>query len=393
MGVESKAFILMNKDKEILEFNYVIEDEIFSYCEEVSDFAGKSPYGFKDIESWLNNRKSPASRKFLDFNTETWYCDKLLTYLQLTHAVSLNDTYWVKSKDENISWNNISPYKNKFSDVVANLAFSVTGDVDTVLEYSTGGVFPKCWRYSDGDIKLYKGGSTKKGFEPKLETIASRVYDIICTDATTYDLGLFVDRVVSICDLFTDEQYGIVTLDKLFDRQPKYNELLDFMAKYNSSNLFAEMLIADAITLNVDRHLGNVAMKVNNDTGEIIGLSKVYDYNKALLPDLAEEIYSDRGKFKSYIRSAQPRIGLDFFNVAKSLLSLHPELVDRVRQVKDEFDCRKLKVKLEEWRLDAINEIICDNCTILLEEKREKFSNQDLTISKFQQLECKVKQL
>ena len=364
MGIELKTFVLMNKDTEVLEFNYVIEDEIFSYCEEISDFYGKPPHGYRDIESWLNGRKSPANRKFLDCNTETWHCDKLLAYVCLTHAVSLNDTYWVRSKDENIKWENISPYRNRFSDIVSNLAFSVSGDMNTVLEYSTGGVFPKCWRYSDGDIKLYKGGSSKDSIEPKLEVIASKVYNIICTEATYYDLGIFIDREISICDLFTNEQYGIVTLDRLFDRQPKYNELLEFMSNYNCSKSFAEMLIADAITLNVDRHLGNIAMKVNNDTGEILSLSQIYDYNRVLLPELTEEIYNNR--LRDYIDNAQPRIGLDFFNVARSQLSSYPELLDKVSKVRDEFDCRKYKIKLEDWRLDAINRIVWGNCALLL---------------------------
>ena len=39
------------------------------------------------------------------------------------------------------------------------------------------------------------------------------------------------------------------------------------------------MLIADAVILNQDRHLGNFGFIVENDTGKIVATAPLYDHN------------------------------------------------------------------------------------------------------------------
>lgn len=41
----------------------------------------------------------------------------------------------------------------------------------------------------------------------------------------------------------------------------------------------ADMIIADAVMLNQDRHLGNFGFIVENDTGKIVKTAPLYDHN------------------------------------------------------------------------------------------------------------------
>lgn len=47
-------------------------------------------------------------------------------YIQsMTYATSLNDTFWVKSEEEDINWEQVSLYQNKFDEVISRISFEV----------------------------------------------------------------------------------------------------------------------------------------------------------------------------------------------------------------------------------------------------------------------------
>ena len=42
----------------------------------------------------------------------------------MTHALSLNDTFWVKEESEMLCWDEVSLYWNEFDALIAQAAFS-----------------------------------------------------------------------------------------------------------------------------------------------------------------------------------------------------------------------------------------------------------------------------
>lgn len=87
-------------------------------------------------------------------------CDSIQGYLDITHALSLIDTFWVKPVDSDLRWEKISLFRNSFNETIAKTAFE--GGLHghnfstTSPEYGTDGSFAKCWIRENDQIKMLK---------------------------------------------------------------------------------------------------------------------------------------------------------------------------------------------------------------------------------------------
>ena len=84
----------------------------------------------------------------------------------MTHALSLNDTFWIKTVDSKLQWKNVSLYENQFDETIAKIAFEggLYGKEFTTTspEFGTSGSFAKCWVKEDDGIYLLKRGSERE---------------------------------------------------------------------------------------------------------------------------------------------------------------------------------------------------------------------------------------
>ena len=103
-------------------------------------------------------------------------CRSLEGFLQVTHAASLNDTFWVKEADSPLCWAEVSLYANAFDPGIT--AAALTGSPTPAAlsapspEFTTGGRCPKCWQRDRDGIHLYKAGSSAAGREALSEALA-----------------------------------------------------------------------------------------------------------------------------------------------------------------------------------------------------------------------------
>ncbi|WP_350453854.1 hypothetical protein [Slackia heliotrinireducens] len=84
-------------------------------------------------------------------------------FVASTRCLSLADTFWMKREDEDISWSDVSLYRNPFDDVIARIAFDGTGmygrqNSPTSPEFATSGSFAKRWIREGEQISLLKRG-------------------------------------------------------------------------------------------------------------------------------------------------------------------------------------------------------------------------------------------
>ncbi len=66
------------------------------------------PIGYRGLAAFLEHRKAPKHREHIRQLLEQYGCDDLEGFLQVTHALSLNDTFWVKRKGETLQWRDVS---------------------------------------------------------------------------------------------------------------------------------------------------------------------------------------------------------------------------------------------------------------------------------------------
>ena len=84
---------------------------------------GCRPIGYHSLTAFLNRRKAPKHRKHIRELLEQYGCDDLEGFLQVTHALSLNDTFWVREAGSSLTWAEVSLYTNEFSENISQAAF------------------------------------------------------------------------------------------------------------------------------------------------------------------------------------------------------------------------------------------------------------------------------
>ena len=320
-------YFLMNKDT-VVGYIEIKKGELGSTYTFQTEGGTPLPIGFKSIDLWLENRKASKHNGHLQQIMKECGCEQIEGFIKITHAASINDTFWVKSDLENVTWSQVSFYTNRFDETISKLAFEGLGLYGLKLshtspELSTEGSFRKCWiRESNGDIYLYKrGGSEARnmGLEPYCEVMASEIaVKLLGHKAVKYELTNLHHELASRCLLFTDERYGYTPISRFDINSASPDALLNFYRQIGCEDEFRRMLVLDAITFNTDRHAGNHGVLVENDTQKPIKMAPVFDLNLSLLPYIEDDDMQDIG---TTLERYTPCIGNDFTRIGQIALT------------------------------------------------------------------------
>lgn len=177
----TNEYELMNKDNIVATVSCT-RDEFNDLYFEIHHIFSQLPIGFKTFKDWIENRRAPSNRQHIEKLLKHCNCYDLEGFIQVTHAATLNDTFWVRPAESSLSWNNVSLFQNPFDDIVARIAFEggMYGEHFSTAspEFSTDGTFAKCWTRLNNQIFLMKRGSeggVNAGLEPYSEMSANRV--------------------------------------------------------------------------------------------------------------------------------------------------------------------------------------------------------------------------
>ena len=360
-------YFLMNKNVRLLLFSICKDELSQEYCEEIERYVDDEflPPGFRTVNEWLDRRNYAKHKEHLRMWLRQWQIDTIKGFIEITHALGLNDTLWVKRVDEELTWEQVSLYSNEFTDIVAKTAFSKGLQglqlSSTSPEFTSEGSFEKCWiRDKSGAIKLYKKGTegfANAGLEPYSEFYSAQLSSIICRSALSYNLQHFKGHLVSSCEMFTDEQNGFIPIYKYLDgsKQYRFTEILAFMEQYGLGDDFRNMIVLDAVILNPDRHLGNFGFIVDNETFKVKGFAPVFDHNMALVARGMEQTMEQDTE---YVKSLGHKIGsgYDFITTAKAMLTVRTKSI--LHQLQDFEFTRHKSYNLSAKRLRYLNKLV-----------------------------------
>lgn len=350
------AYYLMNKNTKLMAFELVFSEITGVYfCRESERYLDEQwfPPRFSDINSWVDNRNYAKHKEHLQKWLKEWQIDNAKGFLDLTHALSLNDSLWVKPVDSALNWERVNLYENEFTDVVSKTAFEKGLQglklSTTSPEFTSEGSFEKCWMREDEGIFLYKKGATgfaNAGKEPYSEFYASQYSSALCRTYVDYDLMMFKGSLVSRCKMFTDEDHGFVPIYKYLDGNRKYEfeDIVKFLEPYGFEDDFKRMIVLDAVIMNPDRHFGNFGFIVNNDTFEVLDFAPVFDHNMSML---ARAMACDMEEIDSeYILELGHKIGPNFIPPARAFAddgtrSILRELRDQPLRLHPQYNLEK----------------------------------------------------
>ena len=350
-------YILMNRDVPVLDFlcqrNEFDEPE-FS---ELQWHTSRRPIGYRGLTAFLECRKASKHRKHIQRLLEQYGCDDLEGFLQVTHALSLNDTFWVRTAESGLTWPDVSLYANEFSQVISEAAFdgtiSETDLASASPEFGTDGYYAKCWVREPSGIHLYKSGSAHYEIEPLSEFLATQLSAVLCPGAVPYDMDYYHGTLICKCPLFTSETVGLAKASALFGGERTIPELLQFFSGIGSGDAFRRMCVLDAIILNPDRHYGNFGVLFDTTTMEILKMAPVFDHNRSLFPELDN---SQLAAPEWYLKHCHPRLGRDFLLTARGLLT---DDIRRDLERLTDFEFQQHPViHAEQERLDALGGIV-----------------------------------
>lgn len=294
------------------------------------------------IAKWLKHRTIPKNRAYVhNFLSKCGLnLNRPINIVKVSKGLSLNDCYWVVEEGFNGKIDDFNLYDNRFSQVLALLAFtgygsSIRTSLASCPEFTTNGMLPKCWRRERGQIKLFKGGTSgasNTGNEPYSEFYSFQVAETMGINAIPYNLSKWKGELCSTCDLFTSKDYSflpvgrIVTAGGMKAVREYYGALGDDFVK-----ALDDMIVLDALIFNTDRHFGNFGFLVDNKINKIAAPAPLFDHGNALFNFAGRDDFSSDEALKRYADTLLPCVYDDFAASAKEVLT--PAHKERLRHL------------------------------------------------------------
>ena len=284
------------------------------------------------ISKWLQRRTIPKNRAFV--RTFLAKCglstNRPMSIISVSKGLSLNDSYWVVNEDFEGSFEQYNLYENRFSQILAYIAFtgygsSIRSSLMSSPEFTTNGMLPKCWRRVSGKIVLYKGGTSgasNAGNEPYSEFYASQVAQAMGINAISYGLSKWKGILCSTCELFTSMETAYIPVGRVVTKggmkavQEYYHSLGPDFEK-----AFRDMLVFDAVICNTDRHFGNFGLLINSKTNQVSEPAPLFDHGNSLFNYAGKEFMKDEAALDAYIKTLQPCVYDDFIGTAASYMN------------------------------------------------------------------------
>lgn len=284
------------------------------------------------LAKWLKYRTIPKNRLYVhNFLSKCGLnANRPMNIIKVSKGLSLTDCYWIVEEDFEGTFEKYNLYDNKFSEILAYIAFTGYGSSDrrslaSSPEFTTNGMLPKCWRRISGVIKLYKGGTEgadNMGKEPYSEYYASQIAKIMGINAIEYNISKWKGRLCSTCDLFTSKDYSYIPVGKLVTAG-NINAVRAYYSELGQEFIDAldDMIVLDALLWNVDRHFGNFGVLVDNHENKIVSPAPLFDHGNSLFNFAAKYDFESADRLSEYVNSLMPFAYDDFMGMAKSVLS------------------------------------------------------------------------
>lgn len=285
-----------------------------------------------ELLNWIKRRKAPKNRQFVEkIMSAIDDSENPLKYVDVSHALSLNDAYWITNNIMDYDWDKLNLYSHPFDEALSYVAFTGHSEKISGLltspEFTSTGMLKKCWSNREDGIYLLKGDdaflSSDGRSQASLEYYAAQVAEAFGIEHIDYDLEEFHHRngdkeIVCKCKLFTSEDIGFVDAstyisDMGIDISNSDLSGVEFHKKLNElfGQSYYDMMVFDSIIVNKDRHLRNFGMLVDNNTGEYLKPAPVFDNGYSLFLGAAK--YDLEQGYKEYVDTLECK----FFNKNK----------------------------------------------------------------------------
>ena len=329
------------------------------------------------VYRWLRHRTIPKNRAYVhNFLSKCGLSiNRPMNIISVSKGLSLNDCYWVVEEGFDGTYDNFNLYDNRFSQVLALIAFtgygsSIRTSLASCPEFTTNGMLPKCWRRVYSKVNLYKGGTmgaSNTGNEPYSEFYACQIADALGISAVNYKLSKWKGELCSVCELLTSKEYSFMPVGRIVTKGG-FEAVRDFYKSMGEDyvNALNDMIVFDAIICNTDRHFGNFGFLVDNKTNKIVAPAPLFDHGNSLFSFAGKSDLVSDEDLSEYADTLLPCVYDDFIAEAKSVMT--PELQEKVRHLVNFKFKKNPRYNLDNKRLKLIEKQIQKRARILLQD-------------------------
>ncbi|MBF0101214.1 MAG: XRE family transcriptional regulator [Desulfobacterales bacterium] len=330
------SYILNHADIALIKFDFTLHP-MDGYSIEIIESYDNNKRVFPiDMEltntgllNWLKRRVIPKNRAFVQSFLAKLGLNVNDTkgIIDVCKGLSLNDCYWIVTDTFNGTFDKYNLYDNRFNRTLSLIAYSGYGDTKrtdfaSTPELTTGGMLAKCWRRVNGNIVLYKAGSTgaaNTGFEPYSEFYAFQIADTMGLNAIKYNLSKWKAQIFCTCNLFTSKKVSYIPTGRIVT-EGGWRAVLNYYKSHGEKyyQSLVDMLIFDAVICNEDRHFGNFGLIIDNNTNTIIDAAPIFDNGLSLFNYAMEEDLQD---IDAYAQTRLMATSQDFLSFAKEIIT------------------------------------------------------------------------
>lgn len=361
---------------------------------------GLSPYlgncDIKKMQKWWEMRAVPASRATMRQVINAANCLNTEIYLAKNLGLSMTDTYWIKPKGVNLSFDDV-----KFT----NLAMYSHGKVPyhNATSYdpnaSLGGQMEKYWDLMHEIPILVKESYKYYGQQSVNEVFATLIHERQKSEVpfVKYSAEVTEDRgILCKCPAFTSENvellsaYEVVESRKTQNSQSLYDEYINICIE---NGIDAEQVqhfmdyqtMTDFLITNTDEHLLNFGVLRDANTMKLVGPAPIFDSGNSMF-------YSENRK-ASYTRAGILDIPItSFYKKEEKLLGkvkdkniLKMDLIPSAEEVKELY----INAGIPEEKADVISK----NYEIKMQMLSEFQKGKTISLYKEKQAEKNSKHL
>lgn len=249
------------------------------------------------LKSWLRQRSLDTSRTNSRFVLRELDSDKAdITQIVLSvNAATITDNFWIRENGSEKTYEQTRFHQDHLAKValLGSSAGIVVPPDHRSPEVTNIGTFEKCWHLENDQWWLYKRGDPENTFsELAVQSIGRylnlnmAVYEYVSRE----EIGNIFDcrAPASISTVKTlDFTGGILNFEPAADLGCKKNDAVknyQILKKLSpaAAQEYEKMVLLDALTYNIDRHLYNFGVLRDQATGQVISLAPAYDHNLSL---------------------------------------------------------------------------------------------------------------
>ena len=402
------SYVLKLKDIPLVEFSlYVVYEEIFdtvveNYSIKINNVHQENKHLLpkklsfnlteEELLKWINRRKAPKNRQFVEkILSAIDDSDNPMKYVDVSHALSLNDAYWITNDIMEYKWDELNLYSHPFDEALSYVAFTgysqkVSGLLSSP-EITSSGMLKKCWSNREDGIYLLKGDDVFQSNDGRSqathEFYAAQVAEAFGIEHIDYGLEEFHHRngnkeIVCICKLFTSENEGfvdasIVAGGKGVDVHNLDMSSLSVQKQFSDwfGEFYADMMVFDSLIINRDRHLGNFGMIVDNNTGEYLRPAPLFDNGCSML--LGASKFDLKEGYTDYVASLYCKY-MDCDKQAR--LFVQERHISRLRKLLDFQFVKHPKYNISDETLKVMSKFIQERARKIISLYQQKIADK-----------------